>query len=532
MESRDAQAPICISPAALEALLAQLGGGRASRASELALEAAGRRWGRHDQVSSVYEGQSPRERVLEGLERLRSHGLARAQLDEFSFRPQRSECRLVCKLERGSSSDASAEQIRHLLAGGYLAGWTASVTGLEVACELLRSAPGEQHQTCSIASLPRSAPEDTQSRDPDAPVESDVRDLGLGLQDLLEVTLDSILFLDATGHVRYWNRGATLMFGYEPSEVLGRDIGFLIPRDLLQAGEVERLKETCREQGAVFNHVTRRLHKDGSVRWVSLSRAVSRDERGRELGIVATLRDVTEQRDRERELQRSRSLALVGELAAKIAHEVKNPLAGIHAALQVLEGSLEASDPRREVFASIGEEVTRLNGLTQELLRFGRPLEPQLKVADLTAFLRALVRDLEHLSMAAPGEIELGGLEPGLRLAFDPTLTGQVFKNLIMNGLQASGGHGPVRLSSRRHARSVSIDVADEGPGIPKLARDSIFEPFFTTKSRGTGLGLSIARKNVEAQGGTIRLRSHPGRGAIFRVEFPSPLEGAGNTPV
>ena len=526
MEPKDVEAAIPIPPAALGALLGQLGGGGVSLASEVALDAASRAWGQRDEAASSGTTRPPGEQLIKGLEHLRRVGLGEARLEQFSFKRQHSQCRVLVRFEGLPDSSASAEHIRHLLAAGYLAGWVASLTGLEVAYELQRGALGENHQVCSIASVPRSTAREGTAREGtarefDAPVEANLKDLGLGLQDLLEVTLDAVLFLDAEGRVRYWNRGASLIFGYQPSEVLGQRIDFLVPRDLLQTEELERLKLMCKEHGAVHNHVTRRLHKDGSSRWISLSRAVSRDAQGRELGIVATLRDVTEQRARDRELERSRSLAMVGELAAKVAHEVKNPLAGIHAALQVLEGTLEANDPRREVFASIGEEVTRLNDLTHELLRFGRPPEAQVQVADLTAFLGDLARDVEHLSMAAPGELDLTGLERGLVVPFDPKLTGQVFKNLIVNGLQASGGHGPVRLTSRRHEHTVSIDVADGGPGIPTDARDSIFEPFFTTKSRGTGLGLSIARKNIEAQGGSIRLRSHSGRGAIFRVEFP-----------
>ena len=351
---------------------------------------------------------------------------------------------------------------------------------------------------------------------------SELKGLGIELEDLVEMTLDTIVFLDSEGTVRYWNRGASEMFGYQRDEVLGRNIRFLIPADLLKSGELSHLKRVCAEEGVLSNYTTRRLRKDGRTIWVSLSRTVSLDRHGREVGVVATMRDITAQREREQELERSRSLALVGELAAKIAHEVKNPLAGIYAALQVLEGQLDTTDPRREVFESVGEEVMRLNDLTHELLSFARPPLPKLHKADLHEFLVDLVSDLEGLSMASPGEIELDGLERGLIVPFDRVLCEQAFKNVILNGLQANAGQGKVRISSRRHEGTVAIDVADAGPGIPWERRSSVFDPFFTTKSRGTGLGLSIAKKNVEAQGGSVRLRSHSGRGAIFRIELLS----------
>ena len=363
---------------------------------------------------------------------------------------------------------------------------------------------------------------DSEQASRDALPVGDLSAFDLSLEDLVEGTADAVFFLDRAGVVRYWNRGAEQLFRYGREEALGQQIQFLIPSDLVADGEVQRLKRACDQNGMVCNHVTRRLRKDGCCLWVSLTRTVLHNRAGEEIGAVVTMRDVTQQRDSESELQRSKSLALVGELAAKIAHEVKNPLTGIYAALQVLEGQLEGEDPRREIFQSIGEEVIRLNGITQELLQFSRPIEAKLRRGDLTTFLVDLREDLVRLSMVAPGQVCTDGLEPDLHCCFDRELTGQVFKNLILNGVQAGAAKGVVRLSSRRSEGVISIDVADSGPGIPASERETVFEPFFTTKSRGTGLGLSIARKNMELQGGSIRLRSLKAPGATFRVEFPA----------
>jgi len=209
----------------------------------------------------------------------------------------------------------------------------------------------------------------------------------------------------------------------------------------------------------------------------------------------------------------------VGELAAKIAHEVKNPLAGIFAALQVLEGGLEATDPRREIFGSIEDEVMRLNDITQDLLGFARPTEPKLERCDLGVFLRDLVGDLERISMVPPEMVEFV-FTGDLWVEFDRALTSEVFKNLILNATQVMKDEGKLILCSFPSEKRVAIDVADDGPGVPEDQRCHIFQPFFTTKTRGTGLGLAIARKNMEAQGGRVRLRSQRARGATFRVEF------------
>lgn len=342
----------------------------------------------------------------------------------------------------------------------------------------------------------------------------------ISLADLVENTLDAVLFLDQQGVVRYWNRGAEELFQFGRDDVVGEHVRFLVPADLVESRELERLRDACDHDGVVFNHLTRRLRKDGTEVWVSLTRTVLHDEHGEPVGAIATLRDISDQRSREAELRRARELALVGELAAKVAHEVKNPLAGIFAALQVLEGGLEQKDPRREIFASIGDEVMRLNELTQNLLGFSRPTNPQLKSGDLGVYLEALVGDLQRISMVGPQTVvmELSG---DLTAKFDPALTSEVFRNLILNAEQVIGEDGRIVLRSTRSESWLAIEVADDGPGVPLEQRARIFEPFFTTKARGTGLGLAIARKNVEAQGGRIRLCDESEGGAVFRVEFP-----------
>ncbi|MCB1940420.1 MAG: ATP-binding protein, partial [Rhodocyclaceae bacterium] len=119
-----------------------------------------------------------------------------------------------------------------------------------------------------------------------------------------------------------------------------------------------------------------------------------------------------------------------------------------------------------------------------------------------------------------PGELDTSALWTPLLVSFDHELVGQVFKNLILNGVQANAGKGTVRLLPRVSDEWVVVDVADDGPGIPAEVRARVFEPFFTTKSRGTGLGLSIAHKNMQLMGGRLRLRGQKSRGATFRVEF------------
>lgn len=350
-------------------------------------------------------------------------------------------------------------------------------------------------------------------------------DRRISLVNMIDTTREAALFVDQDNRVRCWNAAAQEMFQYSPEDVLGRDVEFLLPPDLHVCHELDQLRTICDESGVLHNYITRRLRKDGSQLWVSLTRTVVHDEKSQSMGAVAILRDISKQRSGESELRKSRGLAMVGELAAKVAHEVKNPLAGIFAALQVLEGTLESNDPRREVFASIGDEVMRLDSITQNLLNFARPAAPALENCDLRVFLRDLVGDLERLAMITPGLVTID-LGPEVWVRMDQSLSRDVFKNLLLNAAQAlegrkkRDGEGQIFLRETISDEVVSILVEDNGPGVPVEKRASIFEPFFTTKTKGTGLGLAIARKNMEAQGGALRLCGQRGRGAIFLVDF------------
>ena len=504
------------------------------RGSHRALFKAGREWGFAEEREGRSQSVDPRDRLLAGMEVLASLDLASAQLVGFRYTTGGADLFATCRLRplhpvSGLPSGRLEERPSYLLAAGYLAGWLASMTGIDVTCRPMDCTDKIWEFCCCF--VPRTAAsevsglgENPSGRSPahfilDS-VEGSLAGKDLSLEEIVESTLDAVVFLDQDSVIQFWNRGAIQMFQYERYEVLGRNASFLVPEDLIRSRELERLSAQCDREGVVHNHNTRRLRRDGQQIWVSLTRTALHDYRGEPIGVVATMRDVTEQRSREEEFRRSRYLAMVGELAAKVAHEVKNPLTGIYAALQVLEGQLDANDPRREVFGSIGDEVMRLNEITQCLLEFSRPPDPQLKRGDLSAFLHDLVRDFERIAMASPGDVILD-LGRELITCFDRDLTGQIFKNLILNALQATSGKGPVHLRSTRHSGWIIIDVVDAGPGIPRKLRESVFEPFFTTKARGTGLGLAIAKKSIEAQGGTIRLRSLRDRGTTVRVEFP-----------
>lgn len=343
----------------------------------------------------------------------------------------------------------------------------------------------------------------------------------VALGDLIERTRDGVMLIDRENVIRFWNEGAEALFQYSRDEVLGRKIGFLLPRDLMEGGELDRIQRTLDAEGCLCNYVTRRVRKDGSERWVSLTRSVLHDTGDRVIGSTAVFRDVTEERRTQEELSTARAMAVVGEMSVTLAHRIKNGLAGISGAVQILARGLPAGDPRLEVYSEIRREIGRLDETSRDLLRYAAPGPLRREETDLRAFLESLIDLLEQFPAVGRHEIEI-------RAAGDPCGSidrgsiGQAIQCLVLNAAEATEGSGKIVLSAEATEGAVEIAVSDAGPGIPESMLPSIFQPYFTTKAQGTGLGLSIARKSVEAHGGTLRAENRAGGGARFTIRIPA----------
>lgn len=342
----------------------------------------------------------------------------------------------------------------------------------------------------------------------------------ISLAALVDMVPDAILVVDRDRRIRFWNRGAAEMFGYTREEAAGAYYDLLLPQDLKDDEELEALERRTREQGLLRNHLTRRVGKDGRERLVSLSRSALLDARGGVVGWVAILRDVTEQVRVERELARARSLAMIGELAASVAHEIKNPLAGIHGATQILLQETKRNDQRREILERVASEIRRVDATVRDLLRFSKPESPRAELRDLREYVVSLARALHEDPRFAKVQFSFWG-EAALVVPHDERLAQQVFQNLFENACDAMDGQGEIAVTFQREAEHALVEVRDSGPGIADAIAPRVFDPFFTTKPRGTGLGLAICRKNVEAHGGTIAVSNAKRGGARFTLRLP-----------
>lgn len=265
-------------------------------------------------------------------------------------------------------------------------------------------------------------------------------------------------------------------------------------------------------------------------------------------GAVAVLADLSTARRLEQELRRRERLALMGQLLAGVAHEVRNPLAGISSSAQVLLGRFEPRDERTRFVRAILDEVNRLDRIVTRLLQFARPGEPRLRRGELAPVVYRVIESNRDWLDGANIETEVVIAEKVPEVWFDPDLVHQVLLNLVHNAVQAMPDGGKLELVVRavrrrspppgrgrrqsdlkgklqpRRAvsrRLVQVRVVDTGEGIPKEAMSQLFDPFFTTKASGTGLGLSICQSIIQEHGGNIQVASRRGRGTTVIFELP-----------
>jgi signal transduction histidine kinase len=265
------------------------------------------------------------------------------------------------------------------------------------------------------------------------------------------------------------------------------------------------------------------LRKDGTTFPVHLS--VGELRMGGARKFTGILHDLTARVRMEEQLRDQATMARLGEMAAVVAHEVKNPLAGIRGAIQVIGGRLPADSVDAAVMKDIIARIDALNVLMKDLLLFARP--PQLHPASVD--LSAIVLDTVRLSAQDPAlkNVKLHAEGSAPPIAVDPELLKIVLINLVVNAAQAMHGEGAIRIAIAAADDRCRIVVTDAGPGMPPDVLAQVFTPFYTTKARGTGLGLPTAKRIVEAHAGTLAIECPPGGGTVVTIDLPAAATGA-----
>jgi two-component system sensor histidine kinase PilS (NtrC family) len=328
-----------------------------------------------------------------------------------------------------------------------------------------------------------------------------------------------VVTADLAGTITFANPPAGELLHRSPEELLGRPI--------VETGLVS--EEVLGSDRASGNDVIRFEGNQtplGPGAYFGVTVTSLRDGDGRVTGRIMIFQNLTELKKLEGEVRLKEKLAAVGELAAAIAHEIRNPLASISGSVQVLSATAPPGSSERRLMEIVVQESHRLSSILEDFLKYVRPREQAIETVDAAGALSDVVTLLLHSDELSPRHDVTLDLEPeSVPLKADPGQLRQVFWNLLRNAVAAMPEGGKLALQARVSDGTWSVTIADEGRGMSREEQDTLFTPFAHAMPGGTGLGLAIVYRIVEEHGGRIRVRSAPGEGTAITLSLP--LAGA-----
>ncbi len=342
------------------------------------------------------------------------------------------------------------------------------------------------------------------------------------LRSLIQTTQDAVILIDHQGHIDMFNPAAEQIFGYSHGEIVGQNVSMLMPEPYASERDdyLTRYERTGEARAIGRTRTVAARRKTGEVFPIEIS--VAEVKVGNEVRYGAFIRDISEKVRLQEQLIERERLAAIGVTAAKLVHEIGNPLNSMSVATQLLQRRLSKYNLDDNISASVRsimDQITRLSHLLQEFRSLSRRQEFAFQSTDLTA----VVQDVLTAELPLYSE---RGITVEQVFAFDvPSMQAdrdklkQVVLNLCKNALEAMPEGGRLTVRVHNAGEHITLEVADTGVGIPEGV--NIFEPFVTTKAEGTGLGLAIVWQIVEVHGGTLTYTSAHGQGTTFTVMFP-----------
>ena len=354
---------------------------------------------------------------------------------------------------------------------------------------------------------------------------------------ILQNMTNGLVVIDDEGKVRLVNRAGEKLLGRKEGEVLGSGVEEVL-------GPVAEKVQDSLERSLVYSGEEIVLSRRGGDR-VPLRMSISplRDDGGKLNGVVVMLSDLREEKALQEERRRLDRLAFLGEISAVMAHEIRNPLAGMGAGLQHLRTKLEEGDGKREAIERILKEGERVNRIIEDILLISRPPQLNLAPCDISELIEEVISLWEERARGQGVEIRKYYASELPMVRGDRMRLHQAFSNLISNGVEAMLDGGELSIAVTGPGREdmlgdgqgsglwgedghVEVEIRDTGVGIKKEDLGKIFEPFYTTKVRGTGLGLAITRRIINEHGGEIEVESEEGVGTRFVVRIPLARRG------
>ncbi len=349
------------------------------------------------------------------------------------------------------------------------------------------------------------------------------------LKNILKTSNSAIIVIDNDENFISWNKGAEEIFGYTEDEVIGKPSTILLPEGSAYSEELKIIQDEVKNSGYIRLNDTERRTKSGELISVNLNVTSIPGSDGIYRGRTVIINDFTEMKKLQRQVDQSEKLAVIGQLAAGIAHEIGNPLTSISSLVQILQRKT-GEDFTREKLSVIRENIDRISKIVRELVDFSKPPghdKTSININDVIKTATGIVKYDKRVKKVS-FITELDHSLPPLYVVPDQLL--QVFVNILLNALDATGGEGEITVKSYMENEKVNIEFIDNGCGIEKKDIDKIFDPFFTTKDvgKGTGLGLAVSYGIIKKERGEIVVRSIIGKGSNFKIILPVAVHKTG----
>jgi PAS domain S-box-containing protein len=363
---------------------------------------------------------------------------------------------------------------------------------------------------------------------------------------MVDLANDSIIVYDLDDRITYWNRGAERLYGWGAAEAQGKVIHTFLHTEFPQP--LQKVKDTLFATGGWTGEVTHRT-REGKRIIVESHQTLQYDDAGNPIAIFEINTDITDRKRAEEELQRysghlealvdertaqlrdAERLAGIGETAAMIGHDLRNPLQGLQYIVDLQKLRFQRVPPEErgiedwvkeaQVLDRISEQIFYMEKIVGDLQDYARPLQP----VNETITLSTLIDDVLQ-QVPSSDNVHFTAVVPEVHIEADRHLMHRAFANIVLNAMQAMPDGGTLSISAALEGSSVAVSVSDTGVGIPDEMRDKLFSPLVTGKAKGTGLGLAVVKRIVDAHGGTIAFKSEEGKGTTFTVTLP--LNGAG----
>jgi PAS domain S-box-containing protein len=334
-------------------------------------------------------------------------------------------------------------------------------------------------------------------------------------EDILKSMTNGVLTTDMKGVAVTLNAMGEKLSGFSASDVVGQNV-----KDIWGEGVLSSIVSGTLRGEHYFHYETNLIKKDGSVIPVSTSTTLLRDSKGKSIGVLAVVSDLSEVKELEGKVRQADKLAALGTMAAGMAHEIKNPLSSMKVLSQLMPLKFEEADFRKRFIDIMPREIGRIDRIVESLLGFARAAAPKFQPVELSAIIEENLKFFED-------DIERRGIKVVKKFSKVPDVTadagqlGQVFSNLLLNAVQAMPKGGELKIVIKGVLEGVLVEVSDTGHGIPEEYLKKLFDPFFTTKHGGTGLGLTIAHSIIDGHKGSIVVDSRAEEGTTFKVSLP-----------